>query len=91
MTALSVGGGYLLTCFSMSLTYGTWGQLVELVTRDHSGHIQIHYGNYLQRPRLYKTIEMDGEIERVLEANDDVVSYSRRVHSPALAYGDDIG
>lgn len=90
LTALSMGGGYLLACFAMSLSYGTWGQLVELVTRDHSGHIQIHSGDYLNRPRLYKTMDMNGEIERVLEANDDVVSFSRRVHSPALAYGDDI-
>jgi ABC-type lipoprotein release transport system permease subunit len=84
-----MGGGYLLTCFAISLSYGTWGQLVELVTRDHSGHIQIHSGNYLNKPKIYKTITMDGEIERVLEGNEDVVSYSRRVHSPALAYGDD--
>ena len=89
LTALSMGGGYLLACFAMSLSYGTWGQLVELVTRDHSGHIQIHYGNYLDRPKMYKTIAMDDEIERVLEGNEDVVSYSRRVHSSALAYGDD--
>jgi len=89
LTALSMGGGYLLACFAISLSWGTWGQLVELVTRDHSGHIQIHSGNYLNRPKMYKTITTDGEIERVLEANEDVVSYSRRVHSSALAYGDD--
>ena len=84
-----MGGGYLLSCFAISLSYGTWGQLVELVTRDHSGHIQIHAGDYLTKPKLYKTIAMDGEIERVLDNNEDVVSYSRRVHSTALAYGDD--
>jgi putative ABC transport system permease protein len=30
---------------------------------------------------------MDGDIEQVLAGNDDVVSFSRRVHSTALAYG----
>jgi ABC-type lipoprotein release transport system permease subunit len=85
-----MGGGYLLSCFAISLSYGSWGQLVELVTRDHSGHMQIHSGNYLERPKLYKTIDMDGDIERLLENNEDVVSFSRRVHSSALAYGSDI-
>lgn len=89
LTALSMGGGYLLACFAMSLSYGTWGQLVELVTRDHSGHVQIHRGNYLDKPKLYKTIAMDGEIERAIEATDDIISYTRRVHSSALAYGGD--
>jgi ABC-type lipoprotein release transport system permease subunit len=84
-----MGGGYLLACFAMSLSYGTWGQLVELVTRDHSGHVQIHRGNYLDKPKLYKTIAMDGEIERAIEATDDIISYTRRVHSSALAYGGD--
>ena len=89
LTALSMGGGYLLLSFSFSLVYGSYGNLINMFTQDHTGHIQIHYDNYLRKPKLYKSIDTNGEIESVLSNNDNVVSYAPRIHSAALAYANE--
>jgi ABC-type lipoprotein release transport system permease subunit len=82
-----MGGGYLLLSFSLSLVYGSYGNLIDIFTNDHTGHIQIHYDNYMRKPKLYKSMQMNGDIEAVLETNEEIVSFTPRVHAAALAYG----
>ncbi len=82
-----MGGGYLLLSFSMSLGYGSYGNVIDIFTRDHTGHIQIHYGDYLKRPKLYKSIETNGAVEAVLDKQKRIISYTRRIRFTALAYG----
>jgi putative ABC transport system permease protein len=55
LTILSMGSGYLLLSFMLAMSEGSYNNIIELFTRDHTGHVQIHQGNYLQRPSLYKT------------------------------------
>jgi|TARA_Y100000310_G_scaffold340180_1_gene435070 ABC-type lipoprotein release transport system permease subunit len=89
LTALSMTGGYILCSFTISLLDGTWGNLVDYFTRDHTGHIQIHAGNYLDRPKLYKSIKERSYLEAVLTQEEDVQSFAPRVFAPALAYAGD--
>jgi ABC-type lipoprotein release transport system permease subunit len=84
-----MSGGYLLLSFSFSLVYGSYGNLIDMFTNDHTGHIQIHYDNYLRKPKIYKSITTDGAIEAVLDNTEEVISYSSRIHSAALAYGNE--
>ena len=89
LTALSIGGGYLLCTLSFSLIEGSYNNLIELFTLTKTGHVQIHQGDYLERPKLHKAIRNYAEIGKSLDQLDTIKSYSYRVFAPALAYSDD--
>jgi ABC-type lipoprotein release transport system permease subunit len=82
-------GGYMLFAFSFSLLEGSYGNLIDIFTLDSTGHIQIHKDNYLDRPKIYKTLRERDALESALAARQDVASYTPRVYSPALAYAGD--
>ena len=88
LTALSIGGGYLLCTLSISLLEGSYNNIIDLFTLSNTGHIQIHKENYLDRPKIHKTVSNYEEVGRTLESLDKVRSYSYRVYSPGLAYSD---
>lgn len=89
LTGLSMTGGYMLFAFSFSLLEGSYGNLIDIFTLDSTGHIQIHKDNYLDRPKIYKTLRERDALESALAARQDVASYTPRVYSPALAYAGD--
>lgn len=89
LTALSIGGGYILCALSFSLIEGSYNNLIELFTLTKTGHVQIHKDNYLDRPKLYKAIDNYTTVGQTLEGFDQVKSYSYRVFAPALAYSDE--
>ncbi|MBD3648367.1 MAG: ABC transporter permease, partial [Pseudomonadales bacterium] len=89
LTALSMTGGYILCCLSFSLVEGSYNHIIEIFTRDHTGHIQIHQGNYLTRPNIHKSIDRTDDVESVLGNHPAVVSFTPRIFSPALAYAND--
>ena len=87
MTALSMAGGYMLFVFSMSLLEGSWSNVVDIFTLDHTGHIQVHKDDYAKRPKIHKTIENPAVVETTLKNQEDVTGWAPRVYSSALAYG----
>ena len=87
MTALSMAGGYILFVFSMSLLEGSWSNVVDIFTLDHTGHIQVHKDDYAKRPKIHKTIENPAVVETTLKNHEDVTGWAPRVYSSALAYG----
>ncbi|MFZ8975070.1 MAG: ABC transporter permease, partial [Pseudomonadales bacterium] len=89
LTALSMAGGYMLFVFSMSLLEGSWTNVVDIFTLDHTGHVQIHKDDYAKRPKIYKTITDRDSVESVLTGNEGVKGWAPRVYSTALAYGGD--
>ncbi|MDA0976969.1 MAG: ABC transporter permease [Proteobacteria bacterium] len=89
LTGLSMCGGYILFVLSTSLLEGSYGNVIDIFTLDHVGHIQIHQDDYLDRPKIYKTIKDQAAVRAVLEAHEDVTGYAPRVYSPALAYAGD--
>ena len=89
LTGLSMTGGYMLFVFAYSLLQGSYGNLIDIFTLDNTGHIQLHKDDYLDRPKIYKSLRNRVQIEAVLADNTDVVSFTPRVFSPALAYGGD--
>jgi ABC-type lipoprotein release transport system permease subunit len=89
LTALSIGGGYILCALSFSLIEGSYNNLIELFTLTKTGHIQIHQDNYLDRPKLHKAIDHYEAVGQQLQEFDAVKSYSYRVFAPALAYSDE--
>ncbi len=87
LTALSMAGGYMLFVFSMSLLEGSWSNVVDIFTLDHTGHIQVHKDDYAKRPKIHKTIENPAAVETTLKNHEDVTGWAPRVYSSALAYG----
>ncbi len=88
LTALSMSGGYLLCAFSFSLLDGSYNNIINIFTLDHTGHVQIHKGNYLRRPKIHLTIDEPTQISRLLDQDPEVMSHTLRVFAPALAYSD---
>ncbi len=82
-------GGYVLTVFSLSLLEGSYNNIIDIFTLDHTGHIQIHKDNYMRRPKIYKTIDSPIDVESVLSQQSEIQAFSPRIFAPALAYAKD--
>ena len=89
LTGLSMGGGYMLFVFSMSLLEGSWGNIVDIFTGDRVGHIQIHRLDYRATPKSHRVIEDTKALELFLSEREDVRSYAPRLFSAGLAYATD--
>jgi ABC-type lipoprotein release transport system permease subunit len=88
LTALSIGGGYMLCTLSLSLLEGSYNNLIDLFTLSNTGHIQIHQDNYLDRPKIHKSISNYEAVGERLSSNDEILHFSYRIYSPGLAYTD---
>ncbi len=82
-----MGGGYFLLSAMGAMTEGSYSNMIDIFTRDHTGHVQIHQGNYLHRPSLYKTLNNPNELIKALEDMPQVVAAAPRIYAPSLAYG----
>lgn len=86
LTAASMAFGFFMAALSFGLIEGTFGHLIDSFTLARTGHVQIHAGDYLERPSLYKQIiSVDAVIAKV-EAVTGVLSATPRVFAPALAF-----
>lgn len=86
MTGLSMTGGYLLCAISYSLVEGSYNNVIEYFIQDQTGHIQIHQSDYLERPRLYKSIDDFSSVSEILDGEPDVKSFAPRIKAAALVY-----
>lgn len=87
LTLLSMGGGFFLLCLTLSMSEGSYANIINVFTQDHTGHVQIHQGNYLERPSLYKTINHADALISELEQQTSVIAVAPRIYAPSLAYG----
>ncbi len=88
LTVLSMSGGFVLYALIISVEEGSYNNAVNFFTQDHTGHIQIHKGNYRKRPKIYTTIDHPAQLSALLDANDRIHGHTFRVHAPALAYSE---
>lgn len=88
LTILSMGAGFFLLCTMISFSEGSYNNMIDMFTGDQIGHVQVHKGDYLTRPSLYKTFDAH---ELITSLNNDTrtVALAPRIFSPALAYGKD--
>ena len=85
LTALSMFGGFVLATFFIGFSDGTYNDIIDTFTRNQMGHIQIHHGDYLDRPTLYKTVDDLPVIEEILRQEEKVDSWAPRLYSAGLA------
>lgn len=87
LTLLSMGGGFFLLCLTLSMSEGSYSNIIDIFTQDHTGHVQVHKENYLDRPSLYKTINNTKQVIDQITQYNNVVSVAPRLYGPSLAYG----
>lgn len=89
LTALSMFGGFVLAAFFIGWSDGTYSNIINMFTRNQSGHIQIHQKDYLDRPSLYKTVDHLPAIEKMIQDIKQVDSWAPRLYSAGLASAGD--
>lgn len=86
LTAISMAGGYVLCAWSFSMVDGSYTNVIEIFTGDETGHVQIHAGDYLRRPKIHLTIDDPARVADLLDRDPEVTSGAPRVYAPALSY-----
>jgi ABC-type lipoprotein release transport system permease subunit len=86
LTGLMMAGGCFLFAVFIGMVDGTYGNLIDMFTRDHTGHIQIHKKGFLDKPSIYKTMSDADSLGSKIESIAHVQSWAPRVNSPALAF-----
>jgi ABC-type lipoprotein release transport system permease subunit len=86
LTGLMMTGGCFLFAISLGMVDGSYDKLIDMFTRNKTGHVQIHKKGYLEKPSIYKTLEAADPIGTRVEPVAYVQSWSPRVYTPALAF-----
>jgi ABC-type lipoprotein release transport system permease subunit len=86
LTGMMMAGGCALFALFFGMIDGTYGNLIDMFTLDHTGHIQIHKKGYLDKPSIYKSLGSPDSIGRKIESVPYVNSWAPRVYTPALAF-----
>ncbi|MEH6557976.1 MAG: FtsX-like permease family protein [Oceanicoccus sp.] len=87
LTGLSMGGGYILLALTLSLVEGSYNNIINIVTNDHTGHVQIHKEDYLDRAGIFKTLSRDSSVETILNSEPSIRSWAPRIYGAGLGYG----
>ena len=85
LTMLTMVGGFVLSAISIGYSDGFYSDVIERFTRSQMGHIQVHKGNYLERPSLYKTIEAYESVGDTMSRIERVIDWAPRLYSAGLA------
>ena len=86
LTGMTMAMGFILVSLSLGLQYGMYDNIIDMFTRDHTGHIQIHRTGYLEHPSLYDTLNNIKELGRDIDKEPEVVSWTPRVLTSVLAF-----
>ncbi len=88
LTGLSMFAGYVLLVLSFSIQDGSYHKVLKAYTQGSSGHIQITQNQYLDKPTLYRTVNDYQQVIKSLEGISVIKAVTPRIHSAALAYGE---
>jgi len=83
-TVLTMVGGFTLASLSIGIADGSYNHLIDIFTRTQTGHIQVHQGDYLDKPSLYKTIEDYQQVGALIQSVKGVESWSPQIFAPGL-------
>ncbi len=86
LTCLMSSAGFVIVSISMGMSDGSYMGIIDLITRDQTGHVQIHKKGYLNRPSLYNTINNPDSIIKKLNSSGFVCALAPRVYSSVLAF-----
>lgn len=88
LTVLSMAGGYLLVSVQLSVTEGSYDQVLDFYTRDTTGHVQVTVDGFVETPTLYKAFTLTDDLQQTIDAVAGVQATAPRIESSALGYGE---
>ncbi|MCE2416114.1 ABC transporter permease [Candidatus Poribacteria bacterium] len=84
LTALAMIVGFTLLSITIGLSDGAYGGIIEMFTRNRTGHIQVHRAGYLDKPSLYETIDGYAAIGETIQRTAGVEAWTPRVYAAGL-------
>ena len=84
LTALAMIVGFTLLSITIGLSDGVYGGIIEMFTRNRTGHIQVHRAGYLDKPSLYETIDGYAAIGETIQGTAGVETWTPRVYAAGL-------
>ncbi len=84
LTALSMLSGFVLSAFFIGFSDGSYSNIINMFTKNKTGHIQIHQKDYLDNPSIYKSISKYQIIFRKFDKIKGIESYTPRIYTSAL-------
>ena len=84
LTALAMIVGFTLLSLTIGLSDGAYGGIIEMFTRNRTGHIQVHRAGYLDKPSLYETIDGYAAIGETIQKSAGVEAWTPRVYAAGL-------
>ena len=84
LTALAMIVGFTLLSLTIGLSDGAYGGIIEMFTRNRTGHIQVHREGYLDKPSLYKTIDGYTASGQAIQDVTEVEAWTPRVYAAGL-------
>ena len=76
--------GFTLLSITIGLSDGAYGGIIEMFTRNRTGHIQVHRAGYLDKPSLYETIDGYAAIGETIQGTAGVEAWTPRVYAAGL-------
>jgi len=76
--------GFTLLSITIGLSDGAYGGIIEMFTRNRTGHIQVHRAGYLDKPSLYETIDGYAAIGETIQRTAGVEAWTPRVYAAGL-------
>ena len=84
LTALAMAVGFTLLSLTIGLSDGAYGGIIEMFTRNRTGHIQVHREGYLDKPSLYETIDGYTTVGEKIQRTEGVEAWTPRVYAAGL-------
>ena len=84
LTALAMTVGFTLSSVFIGWSDGAYSDIIAMFTQNRIGHIQVHQGDYLDKPSLYKTMTDYDSIGETIESVKGVAAWTPRVYSAGL-------
>lgn len=85
ITAAAMGLGMALCMFTIALTDGMYGQIIDVMVTQRLGHAQIHHADYPTEKGLHQTVGDAAALSAELDALPQVEALTTRVFGFALA------
>jgi len=86
LTGMMMAGAFVLFSVSFGFVDGGYDMIIDMFTRDRTGHVQVHAEGYLDKRSLYKIIRDVNDVGAAIESTGDIEAWAPRAYGPALAF-----
>jgi ABC-type lipoprotein release transport system permease subunit len=86
LTGMMMAGAFVLFSLSFGFVDGGYDMIIDMFTRDRTGHVQVHAEGYLDKRSLYKRVSDVKSTGSAIEETGGIEAWAPRVYGPALAF-----